>query len=83
MFLTNYNNYRHLYGRKDWCKAFDLRDKPIWVLRVAQECMLGLPVSYTKELEMRVARPVSPDYEDLFKRRLAQNNYFANTIIWC
>jgi len=60
-----------------------MRSNTIWSLRIAQECMLGLPASYTKDLELRVSGPIPDAYKDTFKRTLEKNNHFANTMIWC
>jgi hypothetical protein len=78
------NNHRHLsYDRTRWCRDFPLRSNTIWTLRVAQECMIGLPVSYTKDLELMISNPVPDSYKEAFERVLKKNNKFANTIIWC
>jgi hypothetical protein len=82
MFLPFYN-YRHLEGRDYWNWSFPMRSNPIWTLRVAQECMLGLPVSYTKDLELKISNPIPDSYKETFERELQKNNKFANTVIWC
>ncbi len=64
------NNYRHLEDRNSWSRDFPLRSNPIWALRVAQECMLGLPVSYTKDLELMISNPVPDSYKETFERVL-------------
>ena len=76
-------NYRHLQGRGYWCRTFTDRSNTAWTLRVAQECMLGLPVSYNKDLKLEITYQIPEEYKDTFKLTLERNNHFANTVIWC
>jgi hypothetical protein len=71
------------YKRK-WEFEFPLRRNSIWMLRVSEECLLELPVSYHKTPPIhRVANPIPESYKETFSRTLEKNRKFANTMIWC
>ena len=76
------NRFEEQYKRS-WEFDFPLRRNSIWMLRVSEECLLELPVSYDKDLNMRVSNPIPESYKETFSRTLERNRKFANTMIWC
>lgn len=61
-------HYRHTddFDNRRWKTNYSSRNNPMWVLRAAEECMLGRPVSYIhysiKDEVESFSREINPSY---------------------
>lgn len=85
LMLYQDRNYRHLDGKVQWNLRYPMRKNTNWVKRIAEECMLGLPISYLKgfKSEPSICRNIPLEYAETFSRELKIHNKLANTLIWC